>query len=271
MSSHEDWSEHAASYALDVLDDDQRIAFEAHLGICAACREDVRSFRDVAGMLALAASPATPAPSMKSRILAQVSGPAGRAARGADRIPPPRRPGWQTLAMAASLVLAVASLLLYGRERGRRDDLLVQLAAEQETMVALEMRLTRLDSLGGARDSLLAAILSENVRTVTLAAQGRQPSARLYWNAQRGVVVIAAFDLEPAPPGRTYQLWGIPEGQQPVSLGTFNTGADGRTAIALPVDPAARFRLSAITEEPSGGSPQPTMQPFLTGEWAAPE
>src|SRR5947199_39328 len=100
-----------------------------------------------------------------------------------------------------------------------------------------------------------------------LAATGKAPTMRLYWNRARGLVVLAAFDLPPAPSGRTYQLWAIKKGQNPVSLGTFNTAAGGRAVVTLPAPAGLKPDLSAVTEEPAGGSPQPTQQPFLVGTW----
>src|SRR5207247_11230674 len=101
-----------------------------------------------------------------------------------------------------------------------------------------------------------------------LAATGRPPSARLYWNPSRHLVVMAVFDLPPAPAGRTYQLWAIAKGK-PVSLGVFNTASDGRLTAALDVPPGLAFELTAVTEEPAGGSPQPTQTPFPVGKVAA--
>ena len=157
------------------------------------------------------------------------------------------------LAAAAALVLAVAAGYGYWRERAARDQLGSALAA---------MR-ARLDSA----DQLVAAILDSTVGTADLAATGKAPTMRLYWNRARGLVVVAAFDLPPAPAGRTYQLWAIKKGQSPVSLGTFNTAAGGRAVVTLPVPTGLKADLSAVTEEPSGGSPQPTQQPFLVGAW----
>jgi anti-sigma-K factor RskA len=82
-------------------------------------------------------------------------------------------------------------------------------------------------------------------------------------------IVIAASGLPPAPSGRTYQLWGIASGSNPVSLGTFDPGADGRTTLALDVPAGAVFDLAAVSEEPAGGSPQPTTTPILAGAWRA--
>ena len=81
--------------------------------------------------------------------------------------------------------------------------------------------------------------------------------------------MLTAQNLPPAPNGRTYQLWGIAANQQPVSLGTFNTQADGSVLLTMSMPEGVRFDVSAVTEEPAGGSPQPTTQPFLVGNWSA--
>ena len=116
-------------------------------------------------------------------------------------------------------------------------------------------------------DRVVATILDSTVGTADLAATGKAPTMRLYWNRVRGLVVVAAFDLPPAPSGRIYQLWAIKKGQNPVSVGTFNTAAGGRAIVTLPAPAGLRPDLSAVTEEPAGGSPQPTQQPFLVGAW----
>jgi anti-sigma-K factor RskA len=271
MTEQDRWREYAASYALDALDAEEKSAFEAHLSGCAECQDEVRSYREVTGLLASGVSQVAPPEQLKQRILAEVAGvrPLAPARREGPQTRA-RRATWWAPALAASLVFAISALVLYAVERGRGAQLQGQLAMARDSAALLDARVAQLDSLVGARDSLLSALLSEDVRTVTLAAQGRPPSARLYWNRQRGVVVVAAFDLPPAASGRTYQLWGIATGQQPVSLGTFNTGADGRVATSLAVDPALQFDISAVTEEPAGGSPQPTTTPFLIASWSTP-
>jgi anti-sigma-K factor RskA len=235
MTEHE-WLALAAPYALDALDGEERAVFEAHLAQCGQCRAEVASFREVAARLAAAAPDASPAPALRSRVLAVARRPA--------RLP------W--LAAAAALVLALAASYGYWQERGDRRAL--------ERAVALVR-----DSLA-ARDSLLAAVLAPNVGTANLAATGKPPTARLFWNPARRVVVIAVFDLPPAPSGRTYQLWAIATGKAPVSLGVFDTRPDGRLTAAMTVPADLVFQVTAVTEEPAGGSPQPTQTPFLIGE-----
>ncbi|MGQ0561378.1 MAG: anti-sigma factor, partial [Gemmatimonadota bacterium] len=190
----------------------------------------------------------------RERVLAQARGVGPIAA-----FTPARRRFAPWLIAAAALVVAISALLMYGAERERR-----QLAERDDAAAALE--LDRLRQRMARQDSLLAAVLSPDAQSATLVTQGRPPSVRLSLNRARNVVVVAARDLPPAAAGRVYQLWGIADGV-PVSLGTFNTGADGRAAVALPLNTDARFTLGAITDEPAGGSPQPTTTPFAAGEW----
>ncbi|HEV8303435.1 MAG TPA: anti-sigma factor [Gemmatimonadales bacterium] len=221
----------AAPYALDALDGEERAAFEAHLAQCERCRAEVTSFRDVAGRLALAVPTIEPAPGLRDRVTAE----ARRVRPLASRIP------WLA---AAGFVLAALLGGAWLRERVARQVLEARVAEQRE---------------------LLATLLAPDVGVATLAATGKPPSARLFWNPQRQRVVMAVFDLPPAPAGRTYQLWAIATGKPPVSLGIFNTGADGRVTAAMDVPAGLAFTLTAVTEEPAGGSPQPTQNPFLVG------
>jgi anti-sigma-K factor RskA len=90
----------------------------------------------------------------------------------------------------------------------------------------------------------------------------------MFWNRASNQVVLVAFALPPAAPGRTYQLWGIAsgKGQKPVSLGTFNTSANGEVRLSVTVPAGLQIAVGAVTEEPAGGSPQPTTTPFLVGQ-----
>jgi anti-sigma-K factor RskA len=263
MSTEHPWTEYAASYALGALDADERAAFETHLAECAACRSEVQSYQEVTGLVAQSAPPLSAPPHLKERVLdeARRVRPITTVQAG-QRVPPGMSPAKTSarlpwLAAAAMLILAAGIGIFYASERSAR--ILASAGAD-----SARAELTAARNQIARSDSLIATLLAPDVQTTTLAAQGRPPSARLYFNPARKTVVVAAFDVPPAPPGRTYQLWGIVNGQPPVSLGTFNTQPDARGVITLPVS-AAQFHVAAVTDEPAGGSPQPTTQPFLIG------
>jgi anti-sigma-K factor RskA len=244
MTDHQ-WLELAAPYALGALGAEEHPGFERHLTECGTCRAEVQALREIGGLLAHAAPAATPPPTLRDRVLREA-----RQVRPIGR----RQAGWRVwapwLAAAASVVLALGAGL-----QARRS---AQLARTLEAQIA-------------ARDSTLAALLGPEVHVVSLAVTGRQPAARVFWNHGRQLFVVTAFDLPAAPPGRTYQLWAVPKGKAPISMGTFNTDRNGRATVVLPVDRGITqlgfIDFCGLTEEPAGGSPQPTETPRLLGAW----
>jgi anti-sigma-K factor RskA len=251
MTTAHEWQDLAAPYALGALAPEERRTFEAHLTGCDACRAEVRSFAEVAGLLAYGAPSAEPPVGLRVRVLAEA-----RRVRPIAQAPR-RRATAAWLAAAAGMLLAVAAGIEAWRLAGH--------------VRALENRIAVLDSSDAVKDSTLAMLTGPQVHVVSLAATGRAPSARVFWNHTRGRFIVLAFDLPPAPAGRAYQLWAIAKGQAPMSMGTFNTDAAGRATVVLPVgrDLAALGFVDncGLTEEPAGGSPQPTETPRLLGAW----
>jgi anti-sigma-K factor RskA len=266
MSEHP-WRDMAAAYALDALDAEEAAFFEAHLAECDQCRAEVAELRELTGALAYAAPPVQPPARLRARILDEARGSQALPSRPpTPTLSPPAAPaasrparsrtpgGWLPwLAAAASLVLALVAGASLLREREQR------LALESDYRQAVEA--------AARSDSLLAHVLGPEVQTATLAATGEAPAMRLFWDRARGVMVLSARNLPPPAAGRTYQLWGIAEGEAPVSLGTFETDPTGQAVVSLPVPRELALAVSAVTDEPAGGSPQPTTTPFLVGEW----
>jgi anti-sigma-K factor RskA len=99
--------EQSAAYVLDALDPEERRAYEAHLGTCPRCRDEVALLSGATTMLAFAAPAAEPPPDLRSRIL-----DAARAEQG-NVIPLRPRASRVTRTLAAvAAVAATAALAL---------------------------------------------------------------------------------------------------------------------------------------------------------------
>ena len=92
------------------------------------------------------------------------------------------------------------------------------------------------------------------------------PGIQFFWNERQQKGVAHAFRLQPAPAGKSYQLWIIRDGK-PESVKVFNSDADGHALVeglTLPAK-AAGVTQVLLTLEPAGGSPLPTSTPFVGG------
>jgi anti-sigma-K factor RskA len=278
MTDHA-WLDHAAPYALGALDEGERASFEQHLATCDVCAAEVRELRDVTGLLAMAAPRVAPPAGLRGRILADAravrpvataanaSAPpatsrAAQATAVARVAPSTRR--WSTLTPWLAAAAAVVVAVYLGQQT--RSERAARTSAEE----ALAQARRTLDSTGSAlarRDSLIALLVSPDAQTMSVSGPGPSPSAKYFFDRRASRIVIAASSLPPAAQGRVYQLWGIETGKPPVSLGTFNTDSSGRTLTAVAVPAGLRISVTAVTDEPSGGSPQPTTTPFLAATW----
>lgn len=265
--THQELIDSAASYALDALDDDERVRFEAHLADCRDCQAEVAAYREVAAALAHATTTQNVAPpaTLRDRILREA-----RQVRPITSVPsrpvvssgakPPRGRGamgpW--IVSAASIAAALLLGVVYRGERERNATLRSELEVAQATLER--------------EDSTLAAFLGPEVHVVSLTAPAQQkPAVRVFWNHTKRTFIVTALGLPPAPAGKTYQLWAIQKGKAPMSMGTFDAASSGRTMtpIAVPQDITDRGFIDdcALTVEPLGGSPQPTETPRMVGNW----
>ena len=259
--SREELSGLVAAYVLGALDADERETFETALTADDELRGEVAAYEEVVAGLADAVPQHAPPQGLRERILEEARSEVP--IRSAESDPPRGRGRLVAIAWLAAAA-GIAGAIGYGVAYRSFQQANIELGAD---VGALTNQVELLNQLLADRNVLLTTLAGPEVRTAALSATGQPPSARLFWNTSSSLVLITAFDLPPAPEGRTYQLWGIPDGADPVSLGIFQTLADGTASVSRPVPPGFDFALGAVTEEPAGGSPQPTTTPFLVGSW----
>jgi anti-sigma-K factor RskA len=228
---HDRWGDATAAYLLGALDETERAAFEEHLAGCLACREEVDDLLPAAQALPVSAEPVDPPPSLKARIMAEVEREASLlAAAGpeADRPPAP------------------------ASERGRRRRFslriprLVPVAAAAVLLVVGVAIGVGVSQLGSGPERTVTAQLSD--------APGA--SMQLEVNGEEGRLM--ARDLPAPPGGRVYQVWLKRDGHAPEpTAALFLPSRDGAATASVPGSLEDVDQVM-VTDEPAGGSPQPT-------------
>jgi anti-sigma factor RsiW len=282
--------------ALDALEAVEREAVFAHVALCAACAAELEMLRATVANLAFAAPlAADSATATRNRIGARLTARAAADARSRGLAPggssssvaeppsvtqpvpqspqlsvssskreaaivPRRRAEW--LAIAASVLVVVSGGLLWSTLRDRdnlRTSLNVQLATSQRAQQSRDS----LRAVVASRDSLLAGMTGRDVAVMTLTSSAaRAPFAWMFWDKKQNTWTLIAHNMPQLKAGRTYQLWLVTPTAK-ISAGTFdpqNGDAVVRATYALAPN---SLEALAVTEEPTGGMPQPTGDPVV--------
>jgi hypothetical protein len=160
----------------------------------------------------------------------------------------------------AAVALFVISLVRLQDTMQQRNDAEAALRVATQSASQMTQRLA-------ASDSLVASLTGATVRVVDMVStQKLAPGARMFWDRPTNRWTMVTHDLPQVKAGRTYQLWLVTAKAEKISAGTFNTDARGR-AVVQATYPLAESDLAAIaiTEEPEGGSAQPTGTILIAG------
>ncbi|MDN4475764.1 anti-sigma factor [Demequina sp. SYSU T00192] len=239
------------AYAVDAVTPDERADFEAHLSACEDCTAELAGLRETAAMLGEADVAAAPA-GLRASVLEEIGrtaqlpplteddaavardaeGPvpleAAREARQ-DRHARTRR-GWPRLAVAA----AVASVLAVGGLVGST------LMADRDDQLALEKDVMMVTSAPDAKSMDLGL-----------------GTAHLVVSERMSTVVAMGDDCPHPKDGMAYQLWLVMDDGSKEAGPTFMPDADGTFMTMVHMDMEGVAAV-AVTEEPMGGSTEPT-------------
>lgn len=221
----------SGAYALDALDDLERVRFEAHLDSCDTCTEEVASFQATSALLGTAEEIPV-SPEFRSAVLEEIEhvrqvGPV--AARVTGMAP--------RLVSVAAAVLAVAVVALSVVTAGLRREL-----GEMETY-----------------EDIAAIIQSEDA--ITLTEQIGEARLQVVASPGAGAGAVLANGMSEAPTGHAYQLWLLTEDDQAIPAGFLKVGEDGHGEYIMRGDMEGVVAVG-ITVEPEGGSETPTTTPI---------
>ncbi|MDX8034051.1 anti-sigma factor [Lentzea sp. BCCO 10_0856] len=223
------------AHALGALPDAERIEFEAHLGGCQGCADEMAGLRETTARLGNAVDHVFPS-ALRPRVLDAV--------RHVRQVPPAseigtvfsRRQGFRRAAalISAACVAAAAVAGVHGA-----------LTTSSITSVPAAPR-TRIGDLLAAPD----------LRLVTAG----DPAGTAAMSSSRDEMLFLAGDLRTLPSDRVYQLWLV-DGHGPRSAGTLRPVGGAMSLLVTEIEGVGEAML---TVEPAGGSPGPTSAPVLT-------
>jgi anti-sigma-K factor RskA len=235
MNDHDALRDAAGAWVLGALSEEEAYGFQAHLEVCASCRDEVGRLRVAADALPLAVPHAAPPPELKTRLMAIVEAEAEASAAA----PKPRRtPFWERarglMVRPAFAAAAAALLLVVGGVTGF--------------------------AVRGGDDAL-----SRVIPMTADGAKARGAQARIVQTGQG--VEVRVSDMPAPPPGRVYQVWLQRDGDAPTPDAVFTVDRDGRGSVAV-LGKTSGSDAVLVTDEPLGGSTVPSRQPVLRGRLA---
>jgi len=215
----------AAAYAVDALSPAERESFEAHLGSCVECREEVSSLADVTASLGDAEALAPPS-GLRTRVLASATATAQEGAV----VPVRRLRRWPVVAAVAASLLVLTGV----------------------GVVAGSAYQTRQDELAMQHDIMMVTTAPDaHAMPLDLG------TSHLVMSPSMGAIVAMGENAPIPSDGMEYQVWLVMADGTKMAGPTFMPAADGSfTAyVAAPMDGVMGV---AVTEEPMGGSDAPT-------------
>jgi hypothetical protein len=242
------------AYAFDAIAPEESAPITTYIAAHPEAQALLDEYREIVGLLPYATAPSEPPPFLREGVIRTI-----RAERTRRRFSFPL-PSRVAFAVAACLVF---SLLLWdiGLQRRVGEGMVVPTATTATTVTSAT--------------SPISDILSRpDLLTFPMDAQADAPNAsgRVYLTNDPQLSAMAVWHMPPLPSGRTYQLWFKLDDQTRVSITTFTVDERGAAVIRLNLPHMnSPYVQCGITQEPTGGSPEPTGPRMLTSQvWSAP-
>ena len=250
-------------YALGVLEGEERSEMEAHLARSGdRCVHGVAEARWLIAQLSHAAPLAEPPAALRGKIMGAVRQTAKESpvvtpiekAKPEPKIAPQRAafPMWAWAAAAALALITGYTVRQMNTQNTQLAELRKQmrLATIQNQMLQNQLDMNRMVAMVmTSPDSMPVKLMPKDTK---------MPMVHAYLHPHMGMA-ITADQMPTMPSARTLQMWIVPKGGKPVSVAIFHPDSAGEIALVAPITvPRNEIAALAVTDEPAGGSPQPT-------------
>jgi anti-sigma-K factor RskA len=252
--------EQCEAYVLGALDGEERTQLQSLIDRGdPACLAALQEARELIAQVALMAPVLEPPPPLRSRVLSAIATEQGNVVSIASR----RRPHFPTwIAVGVAAALAVFAFIL----RNDLSQARTEVARLNQDYAASQSRERDLNTQAERYRQVLAVLTARDSRTIRLVTTAPEaPQFRAYWSRPAGLVLVG--DSVPLPAGgRTLQLWVVDKSGKAISAGVFQPNQQGQVVMIAQTDASPEeAAVLAISDEPAGGSPQPTTKPTWAG------
>ncbi|GEM_PF-6166004 len=267
----------AAPFVLGILEEKEARQFAAHLAAgCEACEQEMAEAKLLTGLLPYAAPQQEPPPELKRRLLNSIHTeakilklPAAEKNATVSPLPAtiralpqrtfyPRLRG--ALAWAAVFLLMVVGYG-YFQQRGVIRQLQARLSERNAEVDLLKFEMVR-------QQTLIERIKKSSApRLILVQLKGAEKGdVKVLLDPQTAGGSFIASNLPPLTEENDYQLWFL-KGDVPFDAGVFHVDAQGEFIGEIQHLPETLEGITAfaITREPKGGRPTPTMPIYWSG------
>jgi anti-sigma-K factor RskA len=222
---HNRWNEDLAAYMLGALEPDETASFERHLAGCERCQEEVRWFEPAMGTLLESVERQEPPRSLRENLMAEVRADARPADRHRASLSDRLRRSWSTRGLR--LAAGFAALLL---------------------------------AIAGVAGYEIGKGGSDETERTVLSSREHGVSVKMVREGEGGTLHLA--NLHELPPGKVLEAWVRREGEVEAvpALLVPDRGGRAETTIA----DMGGVDTVMVTEEPQGGSEEPTGEAIVT-------
>jgi anti-sigma-K factor RskA len=285
-------------YVADALDAAERQELRAHLaGGCPACAGALAEAQATFAAMPLALDPVVPSPIAKARLMQRIDQSTKASNAANDCLPDNLATRLFRILVPAAVAAGLAIVVTHAVVMKKlQPDLMRGDAAQQ--MLGLESRqvqelLAKLDTMKQenvklllARDQTIQSLQEQLAGQTHLVDMLRTPDMKvmplgpplnspLQPNAVARIIadeksqqwLLITAGMSQQPPGKTYEMWFITPDQKKFPGPTFNVDEKGMgTVVAKVPQNIGPIALAAVTDEVTGGVPQPKGEIQLVGK-----
>ena len=250
-------------YLADALDNEERQEMRAHLASgCPTCAANLLQAQAAWTSIPAALDPERPPTIVKQRLM-------NRIADRSDRLPDSVALRIFRILVPAACAAGIAIIVTHAVLSRRIAELQREATAAKLLLGFQDQRMKSLRAGLSNQLQITDMLRAPDTRLIKMDATNLQPGATacIIWNQKSGHWELLTCGMAFPATGKTYELWIVTQSGQKIPACTFDVDASGEATklVTVPHD-IGPMAMAAVTDEPTGGMPQPTGHFQFTGK-----